>query len=140
MGYVASVAPAPQAPLAGLEVEPDVPGVASTLSPVTRGPLGHDPAHPTAPLRCAAGAGRLDRIRKRIAAIIPWPAGHLLRPRHRLGDPFRGQLRCHRCATPGGKVTRAIRLDKTDALFGPETNQGKLPRGGSDRFTGATEQ
>jgi hypothetical protein len=92
MGYVASVTLPPQAPLAGLEVEPDVPA----LPP----PVGDDPANPTPALGGAARTGRLHRIRQRIAATLSRPAGDLLSARHRLGDPFLGEPRGHpRCQT-----------------------------------------
>ena len=71
----------------------------------------------TAPSACS-WPGLLDGIRERIAAIVPRPARHFLRPRHRLGDPFLGELRGH------GEVNRSAgrSLAETDALCGPVTH------------------
>ena len=60
-GY-ASVHPAPQTPLAGLEVEPDVPTVAAGVL--------HDPANATPPLRRATRPGILNRMGERLAAVV----------------------------------------------------------------------
>src|SRR5687767_11230089 len=102
MGYVASVSLAPQAPLAGVQIEPDV-----VTGPPT---LGDDPADQAAPLRGAALAGLIDRIGQREAALISRATRGRLRPDHRLGDPFFGESRGHesRC--------RAVRAEAAGRL------------------------
>src|SRR5215218_4490279 len=92
MGYVASVQLAPQASLAGVPIEPDVPTLTAAVG-------DDDPSGaPTlaAPLRRAHSASIRDRIRQRRAATIARPTRHLLSPDHRLGDHLVGELRCHR--------------------------------------------
>src|SRR5215217_5267239 len=74
--YDASIHLAPQAPLASVQVEPDV--------PVLPAPVGdNDPAgapNATPPLWGAAGANILHGIGKRITVPLARPTGDLLGP------------------------------------------------------------
>ena len=75
--------PAPQPPLARVDLEPNVPGVATAA--------GQSPACAAAPLRGAARPGTFDPIEERIAAVIP-------------GQPGASRMRAHqsRARTVGG--------------------------------------
>jgi hypothetical protein len=58
-------------------------------------------------------------------------------------DRFTEYLRAEK-SSPGRSVLssepqRVIRLDETDALFGPETNQGGIPHWRTDRVTRAAQ-
>src|SRR5215217_1185282 len=85
---VASVDLTPQATLAGVQIEPDVPGIAPRV--------GDDPADLAAAFRGTGFPRVTESIGERIAATIPRPTRDLLRPRHHLSDPFLGELRCHK--------------------------------------------
>src|SRR5215210_5419018 len=72
VGYVASVCLAPHAPLARVQIEPHVPALPAGV--------GEDPADLTASLRRAAGAGLVQPIGQRVAAIVTWSTADLLGP------------------------------------------------------------
>jgi hypothetical protein len=86
-----SVHPTPQAPLAGVQVEPDVP----TVAPTVRHDDPSGAPDPTTPLRCAAGPSIDEPIGKRIAAIIARPTRDFPRACHRLSDAFLAERVCH---------------------------------------------
>src|SRR5687768_16591781 len=107
MAQDTSVHPTSQAPLAGVQVEPDVPTVAPTVR--------HNPADPTAPLRGTAGPSIDEPIGKRIAAIIARTTRDVLRACHRLGDAFLGE-----------RVRHMLRIADTE-----RTPCRPIPRGSS---------
>jgi hypothetical protein len=83
-GYIASVALAPQLPLASVQIEPHVVARSATLA--------NDPANLAPPFRRAGLPGILKRIGKRKAASFERVTRDLLGPRHRLSDPFLGEF------------------------------------------------
>src|SRR5215217_2817578 len=78
MGYGASVTLTPQAPLAGVQIEPDVPRLPAAVTP--------DPTD-----RGTGRQGATEPIGERIAAPITRSTRHLLRPRHHVGDHVLGE-------------------------------------------------
>jgi hypothetical protein len=91
MGYDALARPTPEPPLAGVDVEPHVPGVPA--------PVGDDPANATPALRGAGGPSILKRIREGIAAPITRRTRSLLDSRHPLVKHLLGEHRPSQSAT-----------------------------------------
>ena len=105
-GFRAPRRPAPQPPLAGVPIEPDIPGVATAA--------GQSPACAAAPLRGAARPGTFDLIEERIAAVIPGHPGasrmraHQSRSRTMGGCPWL-PTHCDQGLWQGGDVLRTRR-------------------------------
>jgi hypothetical protein len=77
-----------------VDVEPDIPAVAPTIS--------HDPPDLAAAFGRAGLVRALDVVGQRMTAVVARPAGDLLGPCHALFDHLLGQLVGHICARKPG--------------------------------------